>query len=251
MLSSTISHLVYSGATQGNLMPIAPAVSFDVAKNSKFVKSHSINKERKGHLTRCAQGGGDFTFYIVKSPLVYHGKVGLNIDRCIFKTCTQAHPTHVWLWLFATHFRTYFQPLWGSWEVLQFTSEFKGRVVRKTSTFHLGLVLASFPGLPRFLFLRVCVQYNTWKRKSTHPLPCIRTQTKELKNGGSLERSRNNQFSPLLSTPGLSYHPRGEPERPGHLVVAQGRICHAQVDIYVSHKPTWAGTATVSVATYA
>ena len=34
------------------------------------------------------------------------------------------------------------------------------------------------------------------------------------------------------------------------MVIAQSRICHKQVDIYVSHKPT-ARTAAVSVATYA
>ena len=86
MFSPTIPHPGYIGRFDTNQLP--QGLGVDMHRNLKFVKSHSINKGSQGHLTtRCAQGGGDFTF-ILSNPhfaLVYPGWgiVGLNIARYI------------------------------------------------------------------------------------------------------------------------------------------------------------------------
>ena len=60
------------------------------------------------------------------------------------------------------HFRTYFQPLWGPWEVLQFTFKFRGRVAWPRAKLWpwlgaLGIVLGSV-SFPDHMNLVICPQ---------------------------------------------------------------------------------------------
>ena len=66
-----------------------------------------------------------------------------------------------------------------------------------------------------------------WKENESHALPSYLTSVMMIITGASLSK----QHTDLL-------------------ICHCTKLCHEQVDIYVSHKPT-ARTATVSVATYA